>query len=73
MVSTPCIKHCVIDRGTGLCEGCGRTLAEIAGWGGMSEAERLAVMAVLPERLAATATGTAGFSTPSPDRPARRR
>ncbi len=38
---------------SGLCIGCGRTLAEIAAWGGMSEAERKAIMAELPKRLAA--------------------
>lgn len=50
--STPCIKVCVIDPVSKLCEGCGRTLAEIARWGRLSEAERLAIMAVLPKRLA---------------------
>ncbi|WP_293795018.1 DUF1289 domain-containing protein [uncultured Bosea sp.] len=50
-VSTPCIKVCVIDPVSKLCEGCGRTLAEIAQWGRLNEAERLAIMAVLPERL----------------------
>lgn len=49
--STPCIKICVIDPVSKLCEGCGRTLAEIAQWGRLSEAERLAIMAVLPKRL----------------------
>lgn len=49
--STPCIKVCVIDPQTRLCEGCGRTLAEIAQWSQLSEAERLAIMAKLPERL----------------------
>ncbi|HEV7259600.1 MAG TPA: DUF1289 domain-containing protein [Bosea sp. (in: a-proteobacteria)] len=51
-VSSPCIKICVVDPARKLCEGCGRTLAEIARWGRFSEAERLAIMAVLPERLA---------------------
>ncbi|MGX1741202.1 DUF1289 domain-containing protein [Bosea sp. NPDC055353] len=50
--STPCIKICVIDPVSKLCEGCGRTLAEIAQWGRLNEAERLAIMAALPERLA---------------------
>ena len=50
--STPCIKICVIDPVSKLCEGCGRTLAEIAQWGRLSEAERLAIMGVLPKRLA---------------------
>jgi len=49
--STPCIKICVIDPVSKLCEGCGRTLTEIARWGRLSEAERLAIMAVLPKRL----------------------
>jgi predicted Fe-S protein YdhL (DUF1289 family) len=49
-VSTPCIKLCVIDPASGLCEGCGRTLREIAQWALLSEPERLAIMAVLPER-----------------------
>lgn len=51
-VSTPCIKVCVIDPVSKLCEGCGRPLAEIAQWGRLSEAERRAIMVVLPERLA---------------------
>ena len=51
-VLTPCIKVCVIDAAFGLCAGCGRSLAEIGGWLGFSDAERRAVMAVLPARLA---------------------
>jgi hypothetical protein len=49
--TSPCVKICVIDPASRLCEGCGRTLAEIAQWAAMSEPERLAVMALLPERL----------------------
>ena len=49
--STPCIKICVIDPASKLCEGCGRTLVEIAQWGGLSEAARQAIMVELPERL----------------------
>lgn len=51
-ISTPCVKTCAVDGGTGLCVGCGRTLAEIAGWGRFSEAERLAIMASLGARQA---------------------
>jgi predicted Fe-S protein YdhL (DUF1289 family) len=50
--STPCVKICVIDPISALCIGCGRTIAEIAAWTAMSEAERFAVMAGLGERLA---------------------
>lgn len=53
-ISSPCIKICVIDPVSRLCAGCGRSLAEIARWGSMSEAERLAIMAKLRERSAAT-------------------
>jgi hypothetical protein len=53
LVSSPCIKVCVIDAGSRLCTGCGRTLDEIARWGSMGEPERLQIMATLPERLGA--------------------
>jgi uncharacterized protein len=51
MVSTPCIKICTMHPQAGLCAGCGRTLEEIARWGGMAESERLRIMAQLPARL----------------------
>ncbi len=51
MVSTPCIKICTMDPRAGICAGCGRTLEEIARWGGMAESERLRVMELLPARL----------------------
>jgi predicted Fe-S protein YdhL (DUF1289 family) len=59
MISTPCIKVCEIDPSSRLCRGCGRSLDEIARWGSMREAERLAVIAVLPDRLR-----TAGLPVP---------
>jgi|KBSMisStandDraft_5_1062788.scaffolds.fasta_scaffold2663030_1 predicted Fe-S protein YdhL (DUF1289 family) len=51
MISSPCNKVCVVDGASGLCFGCGRSLPEIATWGGMSEAERRAIMAELPRRM----------------------
>lgn len=48
--SSPCVLVCVIDPVSGLCEGCLRTLQEIADWSRLSEAERLAIMAELPRR-----------------------
>ena len=39
-ISSPCIKVCIVDGKRGLCIGCGRTLAEIAGWGAMDEERR---------------------------------
>jgi hypothetical protein len=51
MISSPCIKVCVVDGATDICLGCGRTLPEIASWGRLSEAQRLAIMATLAERM----------------------
>ncbi|MGX1196854.1 DUF1289 domain-containing protein [Parvibaculum sp. MBR-TMA-1.3b-4.2] len=50
-IRTPCISICAVDGRSGLCTGCARTLGEIAGWGGMSDAEREAVLRQLPDRL----------------------
>ncbi len=52
-ISTPCVQICVVDPVSALCIGCGRTLGEIAGWGAMSEEERIAAMATLETRLVA--------------------
>ncbi|MBI3677160.1 MAG: DUF1289 domain-containing protein [Proteobacteria bacterium] len=49
-METPCIKVCTMDAASGLCTGCGRSLDEIARWGGMSDRERAEIMRVLPQR-----------------------
>lgn len=49
-IATPCVQVCIVDGASGLCLGCYRSLAEIAGWRGLSDEERAAVMAELPER-----------------------
>lgn len=51
-ISSPCVRICVIDRKSGLCSGCGRTVKEIGAWASMSEDQRRAVMAELPARRA---------------------
>lgn len=51
-IETPCNKVCAVDPVFGLCIGCGRTIAEIAGWIGFTGEERTRVMADLPRRLA---------------------
>jgi uncharacterized protein len=51
-IETPCNKVCAVDPVSGLCVGCGRTVAEIAGWIGFTAADRARVMAELPHRLA---------------------
>ncbi len=49
---SPCIGVCRLDEPSGLCLGCARTSAEIAGWSSMGEAGRDAIWEKLPERLA---------------------
>ena len=56
MIETPCVKICTLDAGSGLCLGCGRTIDEVARWGGMSDEERRRIMAELPARIAARAS-----------------
>jgi predicted Fe-S protein YdhL (DUF1289 family) len=52
-IESPCNKICVVHPAHAICVGCGRSLDEIAGWIALSEAERTAIMAQLPARLAA--------------------
>lgn len=49
-VRSPCVKLCVLDAG-GICEGCGRTLDEIAAWPQAEEAMRQAVVLRAAARL----------------------
>jgi predicted Fe-S protein YdhL (DUF1289 family) len=49
-IASPCISVCRLDPATGWCEGCLRTIDEIAAWGSMSEARREQVLAELPAR-----------------------
>jgi len=49
-VASPCNNVCRMNASTGLCEGCFRTLDEIAAWSAMSDAEKRAVLVQLPAR-----------------------
>ena len=51
-VATPCVKVCVVDGESGLCLGCYRRLAEVAGWARLGDEERAAIMQELPSRRA---------------------
>lgn len=51
-VASPCINICRMDA-NGLCEGCFRTLDEIACWSIYEDDEKRAVLAQLPERRSA--------------------
>jgi predicted Fe-S protein YdhL (DUF1289 family) len=49
-VPSPCINICRMDAPSGWCEGCLRTLDEIAAWGRMSEAAKQQLWAELRQR-----------------------
>ena len=52
--ASPCINVCKMDERSGFCEGCFRTIDEIACWSGYTREEKLAVLARLePRRRAA--------------------
>lgn len=48
--ASPCVKICVIDETTGLCEGCCRTLDEIARWSVMDDAGQRDTLRRIEER-----------------------
>lgn len=52
-IQSPCNDVCYLDRDSGWCLGCGRTGDEIAAWTQLTDEERDALMAKMPERLAA--------------------
>ena len=49
-VASPCINVCRLDRRTGWCEGCGRSMDEISRWPHASDAERRAILARVKAR-----------------------
>jgi predicted Fe-S protein YdhL (DUF1289 family) len=53
VIASPCINVCRMDPRSGYCEGCFRTLAEIAAWGGAPDAEKRATLDRVAERAAA--------------------
>jgi uncharacterized protein len=62
-VESPCTKVCTVDPRSGLCLGCGRSLAEIERWLFFTTAERAKIMAELPARLAALERRARGSSS----------
>jgi len=49
-IPSPCINVCKMNPQTQLCEGCFRTLDEIAAWSALNDVEKSAVLAQLPSR-----------------------
>ena len=66
--ASPCVKICVVDPASGLCIGCGRTVAEIATWRELDADERRAIMAGLEQRLRAARSRAARGRRAGPSR-----
>lgn len=54
-VPSPCISVCVMNVQTGCCEGCFRTIDEIAAWGGATDDAKRAVWVEIKRRAASCA------------------
>lgn len=52
MLPSPCISVCRMDAASGFCEGCMRTLDEIAAWGMMDNRAKRAVWKQIEQRSA---------------------
>ena len=49
-VASPCVNICRMNETSGYCEGCRRSLDEIACWSIFTPAEKRAVLSLLPAR-----------------------
>jgi len=51
-IKSPCVDVCKMDKLSGLCRGCLRTIPEIKAWKGLSRKEQKALLADLESRRA---------------------
>ncbi|OGB08064.1 MAG: hypothetical protein A3E25_18970 [Burkholderiales bacterium RIFCSPHIGHO2_12_FULL_69_20] len=66
LVASPCISLCRMHAPTGWCEGCLRTITEIAAWGRLDDDGRRVVLQDLgPRRVTWQAMQAAGTAPPS--------
>lgn len=61
-VPSPCISVCRMNPVSGLCEGCQRTIDEIAAWSRMDDPEKRAVWRMIEERRARIAQSSGDSS-----------
>jgi predicted Fe-S protein YdhL (DUF1289 family) len=59
-MESPCVLVCVLDPATGLCQGCGRSREEIAGWSRFTPEVRRRIMARLAAEREGGRTGKPG-------------
>lgn len=66
-VPSPCVNICRMDAASGLCEGCQRTIDEIASWSALDDDARRAVWSRVEARrrdarMASSATTTTSIT-----------
>lgn len=61
-LASPCINICRMNAQTGLCEGCFRTLDEIARWSRMGEGAQRHVLDLVARRRVASPDGHAAVA-----------
>lgn len=66
MVASPCINICRMDPRTGWCEGCQRTLDEIAAWSTLDDDDKLAVWRLIDDRRGRVTIDAVPVSAGSP-------
>ena len=49
-INSPCISICRMDETSGWCEGCLRTIDEIAAWTNLNDAGKKTVLSLIEER-----------------------
>ena len=47
---SPCISICKLNKSTGFCDGCFRTINEISEWPSMTDMERMSLLETLRQR-----------------------
>lgn len=52
-IASPCINICRMSAATGLCEGCFRSLDEIARWSRSEDADKRRILELVAQRRAA--------------------
>jgi hypothetical protein len=52
VIASPCIGVCAIEPQSGWCQGCLRTIDEIAAWGALDQRSRREIWKRLPARRA---------------------
>lgn len=62
-VTSPCINICRMSPDTGWCEGCQRSIDEIARWSGAGDRERRRILAAVAERRELLGLGQAVRAT----------